>query len=167
MERANNTEKATLRLDVDKLRRAEGDWLQVLVGVMDHVYALYRGAIKSGQRSVAEQVAGFQNACREVTRRVGLTPFVAKPQEAFNPDRHQFVEGNEKAPAGGLVGETLATGYTYQGRLVRPALVNLVPTGAEPAGAGGEIASTPSRTSCHSATREPAEGGGVVALGGL
>lgn len=143
MERANNTEKVTLRLEVDKLRRAEGEWLQVLVGVMDHVYALYRGAVKSGQRSVAEQVSGFQNACREVTRRVGLAPFVAKPQEAFTPDRHQFVEGNEKATAGSMVGETLATGYTYQGRMVRPALVSLVAAGAEPVGTASDTDAAP------------------------
>ena len=44
MQRANESERATLRLEVEKLRRAEADWLQVLVRVLDHVYALHARA---------------------------------------------------------------------------------------------------------------------------
>lgn len=130
MERASNSEKATLRLEVDKLRRAEAEWVQVLVGVLDHVYALYRGAVRSGQPSLVDQITGFQAACRDVVRRVGLVPFTAKPEDPFQPERHQCVEGNDKVPAGSRVGDTLATGFTYQGRMVRPALVNLSEAGA-------------------------------------
>src|SRR5262245_37216227 len=36
LQRANESEKATLRLEVDKLRRAEAEWLQVLVRMLDH-----------------------------------------------------------------------------------------------------------------------------------
>ena len=41
MEKVNDGEKATLRLEADKLRRAEGDWVQVLVRMLDHVFALH------------------------------------------------------------------------------------------------------------------------------
>src|SRR5437763_558013 len=36
MQRSNDTEKANLRLEVEKLRRMETDWLQVLVRMLDH-----------------------------------------------------------------------------------------------------------------------------------
>src|SRR5947209_4424572 len=49
MQRTNDNEKANLRLEVEKLHRAEADWLQVLVRLLDHVYALHTGAVRSGQ----------------------------------------------------------------------------------------------------------------------
>src|ERR1051325_1566668 len=49
MQKANDSEKATLRLEVEKLRRAEFDWLQTLVLVLDHANALHAGAVRSGK----------------------------------------------------------------------------------------------------------------------
>ena len=125
MKRANDSERATLRLEVEKLKRGEGEWLQVLVRMLDHVYALHQGASRSGQPKLAEQVGNFQMACRDSARRVGLTPFTASEGELFDAQRHQLVEEGAKAPADAVVAETIATGYTFQGRLVRPALVRL------------------------------------------
>jgi molecular chaperone GrpE (heat shock protein) len=125
MQRANDTEKANLRLEVEKLRRAETDWLQVVVRMLDHVYAINEGARRSGQPGLIEQLGHFQNACRDAARRVGLAPFVAGEAEPFDEQRHQLAEGDGKPAPGALVGETVATGYTLQGRLLRPALVRL------------------------------------------
>jgi molecular chaperone GrpE (heat shock protein) len=125
MKRANDSERATLRLEVEKLRRVEGEWLQVLVRMLDHVYALHQGASRSGQPKLAEQVGSFQMACRDSARRVGLAPFTANEGEPFDAQRHQLVEEGATAPADAVVAETIATGYTFQGRLVRPALVRL------------------------------------------
>lgn len=75
MKQANDSEKATLRLEVEKLKRAETDWLQVLVRVLDHVYALHCAAKHSGQQNLIDQLAHFQNACRDAARRVGLVAF--------------------------------------------------------------------------------------------
>ena len=125
MGRAGENEKAALRLEVEKGRRAEGEWLQLIVRMLDHVFALYSGAMRSGQPNVIKQVDAFQNACRDVARRVGLVPFLAATGEPFEETRHQLVEGEAAATAGALVEETLATGYTYQGRLLRPAIVRL------------------------------------------
>lgn len=125
MQRANDSERATLRLEVDKLRRAEADWLQVLVRLLDHVYALHQGAIRSGQSKVVEQVSRFQHACRDTARRVGLTPFAAEEAEPFDAQRHQSVEDGVPPAPEATVAETIATGYTFQGRLIRPALVRL------------------------------------------
>ncbi len=133
MQRANDTEKGTLKLEVDKLRRGEGEWIQTTVRILDHVYALHVGALRSGQPNLIEQVGSFQRACREVTRRIGLLPYVAESAEVFDPEKHQLVEPNAKAPEGAVVSETIATGYTYQGRLLRPALVKVVTKDPPPA----------------------------------
>ncbi|MGD0261188.1 MAG: nucleotide exchange factor GrpE [Verrucomicrobiota bacterium] len=125
MQQANDSERATLRLEVEKLRRAESDWLQVVVRMLDHVYALHQGALRSGQPNLIEQLGNFQSACRDAARRVGLTPFTANEAEPFDVQRHQLVEAGAKPPPDAVVAETIATGYTFQGRLVRPALVRL------------------------------------------
>ena len=140
MERANDSEKATLRLEVEKLRRAETEWLQVLVRMLDHVYALHQGALRSGQARVIEQVGNFQTACRDAARRVGLAPFTAAAAEPFDAQRHQLVEADGKAAPGSVIGETVATGFTFQGKMLRPALVRLQdePLKAAPNGKTGQ-----------------------------
>jgi len=125
MDRVNDREKATLRVEVEKLRRAEAEWLQVLIRMLDHVYALHVGAVRSSQPALIDQVGNFQNACRETARRVGLTPFIAGDTELFDQKRHQLADNESKAEDGATVAETIAAGYTFQGRLVRPALVRL------------------------------------------
>ncbi len=125
MQRINDNEKATLRLEVEKMRRAEAEWLQVAVRMLDHVYALHVGAVRSGQPGLIEQLSHFQNACRDAARRVGLVPFAPAPEEPFDRQRHQVFEAKGEVPEGALVGEVIASGYTFQGRLVRPALVRL------------------------------------------
>jgi molecular chaperone GrpE (heat shock protein) len=125
MEKMNDSEKATLRLEVEKLHRGETEWLQVLVRILDHVFVLHAAAIHSGQPKLAEQITQFQNACHDVTRRIGLTPFIAAPDEPFNAERHQAVDAGEKPATDAVVGETVGSGYTFQGRLLRPAFVRL------------------------------------------
>jgi molecular chaperone GrpE (heat shock protein) len=127
IQRANDSERAALRLEADKARRAEGEWLHTLVRLLDHVFALYQAAVRSGQASLIEQLGAFQNACRDAARRVGVTPFAADPDEPFDAQRHQVMDadGNAKAVESGIVEATLASGYTFQGRLLRPALVRL------------------------------------------
>jgi len=120
----NDTEKGALRLEVEKLRRAEGEWLQVVVRILDHVFALHNAAARSGQPELAENVGQFQNACRDAARRVGVTPFHAAPEEKFDAQKHR-AHGVENPPADGVVAEMLAPGLTFQGRLIRPALVRL------------------------------------------
>jgi len=123
-QKMSDSEKATLRLEVEKLRRAEGEWLQILVRMLDHVYALFHAAERSGQENLVVQVGNFQNACRDTARRIGLIPFAAAPDDPFDAQKHKWADG-EKPANGSVVAETVATGFTYQGRLVRPALVRL------------------------------------------
>lgn len=130
MQKMNDSEKAALRLEIEKFHRGEAEWLQVLVRILDHVFALHAAAVHSNQPQLAEQITQFQNACRGVARRVGVTPFVAEPDEPFNPDRHQTLDAKAKPPADAAVAETIGVGYTFQGRLLRPALVRLKANGA-------------------------------------
>jgi molecular chaperone GrpE (heat shock protein) len=125
MQKMNDSEKAALRLEVGKLHRGEAEWLQVLVRILDHVFALHTAAVHSGQPRLAEQIAHFQNTCRDAAHRVGVASFVAEPDEPFNPDRHQALDTKSKPPADATVAETVGVGYTFQGRLLRPALVRL------------------------------------------
>jgi molecular chaperone GrpE (heat shock protein) len=106
------------------MRRGEVEWLQVLVNILDHVFALQAAAVRTGDAKFAAPITNFQNVCRDTARRVGLTPFAAAPDEPFNAERHQVADGKE-VPASSVVAETVAPGYTFQGRLLRPVLVRL------------------------------------------
>jgi len=125
LKKANETEKNHLRLEVDKLRRAENDWLQILVRILDHIFALNQAAARSRQTSLVKELSQFQNACRDVARRVGLVPFIAIPGESYDPKIHQLADATVVPTVAACVAETNATGYSFQGQLVRPALVTL------------------------------------------
>lgn len=141
MKSANDTEKGHLRLEVEKLRRTEGDWLQIVVRMLDHTFALHHAAVRSGQKGLIEQLTQFQLALRDAARRVGLTAFGAEAGEAFDAQKHHPADG--KAPEGpAVVGETTAPGYTYQGRLVRPALVVLMTPTAEATATADTVTAT-------------------------
>ncbi len=142
----NDTEKGALRLEVEKLRRSEGEWLQVVVRILDHIFALHNAAARSGQPELAENIGQFQNACRDAARRVGVTPFSAAPEEKFDAQKHR-AHGVENPSAEAVVAETLAPGLTFQGRLIRPALVRLqeaVSSTPAPAPAAEAAPETPS-----------------------
>jgi molecular chaperone GrpE (heat shock protein) len=125
MLKANDAEKAHLRLQIEKLRRGEGEWVQLVVHLMDHIFALQQAAVRSGQAGVVKQLTQFQNACREVVRRVGLAPVEVKIGEPYNEKTHSLPEGHPPAPEGATITQVLATGYKLQGQTVRNALVVL------------------------------------------
>lgn len=125
IEKANDTEKNHLRLEVEKLRRAEADWLQILVHILDHIFALNQAAVRSGKPALIEQMGNFQNVCRDTARRIGLVCHVPDAQQPFDEKSHQLLDGQSQPESGVPVAETLAAGYSYQGRIVRRALVRL------------------------------------------
>ena len=133
LQKANEAEKAHLRLEIEKLRRAENDWLLVDVGILDHVHALYQAGQRSGQPALAQQLGLFQNACRDVARRVGLIPFLPNPGDAYDSQTHHLEDPSGKPEGGARVAVALAPGYTFQGRLLRPALVRLDTPATAPA----------------------------------
>jgi len=141
LKQANDIEKTALRLEVDKRKRTESDWLKIMVTLLDHVYALYQAGVRSGQQNVIQQLGSFQAACRDVVRRLGLVALEAQPGDAFNPDTHRLADEQQAAPEGAVIAGTLATGFTFQGQLVRPVLVALASDAGRPvASSKGETA---------------------------
>jgi molecular chaperone GrpE (heat shock protein) len=133
MQKQNEAERQHLRLEVDKLRRAESEWLQALVRVLDHVYAIYQAAVRSGRVNLVEQFSQFQRVCRDAAQRVGLVPLVARAGDAFDPSLHQPTQPPDTGLTDPRVGDTMATGFKFQGQLIRKVLVTLqAPTPAQP-----------------------------------
>ena len=124
LQKANDAERAHLRLEAEKLRRNETEWLQIVLRMLDQVHALFQAALQSGQPALAEQIGLFQNACRDLSRRAGMAVVTALAGEPFDPKRHQLLH-DAAAPDNALILDTLAPGYTYQGQMVRRALVRL------------------------------------------
>lgn len=122
--RMNEAEKDHLRLEVDKLRRAEGDWLGIVVRILDHVHALHQAGVRSGQRNVIEQLAHFQHACRDTARRVGVVALVPESGALFDQKAHQLHDGGKPDP-GAIIGDIIAPGYSFQGQLIRLPVVAL------------------------------------------
>ena len=122
MQKMNDSEKAALRLEVEKLRRGEAEWLQVLVRILDHVFALHAAAARSGQPKLAEQIANFKTpaatpraasaSCRSAPRRMNRsTPNATSRRRRRKTARRRRRRRNRRP------------GFTFQGRLLRPALV--------------------------------------------
>jgi molecular chaperone GrpE (heat shock protein) len=124
-EKAGDKEKAHLRLEVEKLRRTERDWLQMTVHILDHVYGLNQAAARSGKPGLISQLSQFQQACRDAARRLGLTAFSPNQGDAFDAAVHQTSNGTEETGSEGRIEETVASGFTFQGQLIRRALVTL------------------------------------------
>lgn len=137
LQKANDSERAHLRLEVEKLRRAEGDWLQVLTRVLDHVYALHQAGVRSGQAGLVDQLGQFQNACRDVARRVGLVAFAPPTGELFDTKLHQPAPADGPVLDGARISGTIAAGYTFQGQLLRRALVSVAMEPPPPEHAAG------------------------------
>lgn len=124
LSKINETEKTHLRVEVEKLRRAEGEWLQVIVRILDHVHAVHQAAVRSGQKNLIEQLTQFQNACRDTARRLGIMAIVPQPGTPFDAQQHQVLEG-AVPKEGSQVGEIVAPGYTYQSQLLRLPVVTV------------------------------------------
>ena len=134
-ERINADEKQSMRLEVEKLRRNEAEWLQVAARMLDHTFALTAAALRSGQPNLATQMTNFQTACREAARRVGLVPFHPAVGDPYDDRSQQLEDPNAKAEEGAMVSDILATGFTFQGQLLRKALVRVGRRDAEPVSA--------------------------------
>jgi len=98
--------------------------LQIVVHILDQIYALSQAAAQSDKPGVAEQIGRFQHVCRDAARRAGLVAVVVPAGEPYDSQRHQLGNG-DTAPANALIQETLVPGYTFQGQLVRRAVVRV------------------------------------------
>jgi len=122
MASAHKEELNILKLEVDKLRRSEGEWTHTLVGLLDLVYRLERSAVASGKEPFIKTMSQFQGQCREVSRRVGLVAFEAEPGVVFNPNEHALPDGESISEDASVTGTRLP-GFRLQGKLVRKPFV--------------------------------------------
>ena len=146
MTQAQDREKAHLKLEAEKLRRGEGEWVQSVVLILDHIHALHQAAMRSGQPELSKQIGQFRGVCLDACRRVGLSPYIPEAGEPFDPAKHTAGKSESKPADGATVSAILACGYLYQGAMLRPALVKTeAPTETaedspetEEAGVGGD-----------------------------
>jgi molecular chaperone GrpE (heat shock protein) len=144
IQRANDAEKNTLKIEAEKLRRGEADFLQVLIHLLDHTFALHQAGVRSGQPDLARELGGFRAACLDTVRRVGIVAHAAEAGHLFNPQAHQTPDGTEPEP-GAPISAMVACGYTYQGAVLRRIVVvtsGRTATTTEPSGDASEPAPT-------------------------
>ena len=123
LQKANDTEKNHLRLEVDKLNRAQGEWVKVVTGMLDHVFALNQAGRQSGQDKLVRQLNNFQAACRDVARRVGVITHEPKPEEDFDAGKHQLRDPEAEPEDGVKIIGIAAQGLSHQGQLLRKTVV--------------------------------------------
>lgn len=157
LEQAQHVERQHLQLEVSKLRRAESEWLQTTVRILDHVHALYAAAQRSGQARLVEQLAAFQQACRDAARRIGLVQHVAAPETTFDPNVHQLLDPKAALPDQPIVSDVIAPGYTFQGQWLRRIVVRVA------AGDGRDSEPAPVGAVAFSTAGPASVGGGPVA----
>lgn len=156
MQSMDVSEKEHLRVEAEKLRRSEREWLQAAVRVLDHVFALHKAAVQSGQPKLISQISNFQHAVVDVLRRMGLMPHEAELGASYSKELHQVMGEDHKKLTQPAVAETLAPGFTFQGRLVRPPLVRLVEQEDLPDSVR-EAMPAPEQTSTQIGSTEPTE----------
>ena len=124
MATANSEQLATLKFEVEKLRRSETNWANSLINVLDLVYRLERSAAESGKKQFIETMGLFQNQCRDVARRAGLVAIIVKSGTPFDSEVHRLPNDGQ-GKVGKNISETLLPGYRLQGKLMRKPLVRL------------------------------------------
>jgi molecular chaperone GrpE (heat shock protein) len=125
LDNMSQAEKTHLKLEIEKLRRAEGDWLQTVVRILDQVFALNHAAVQSRQQPLISQIGQFQHVCRDLARRIGLNAFAPDGPQPYDAKNHQVHDENIPVPIEAVVCGVVAPGYTFQGRMVRKAVVAL------------------------------------------
>lgn len=143
MQSMNVSEKEHLRVEVEKLRRGERDWLQAVVRILDHVFSLHKAALQSGQEKLIHQISNFQHAVTDVVRRMGLVQHHAEIGAIYNSELHQILNNENEQLNEAAIAETLAPGFTFQGRMVRLPLVRLVEKTSLPLSEGSTQSDNP------------------------
>ena len=133
LKKSNDTERAHLRLEIEKANRSQQEWIQLTVHLLDHIHALHQAGVRSGQATVINQLTQFQNACRDMVRRVGLVAVEPELGEPFNEQAHQLLDPKSTPLNGSRVANVVATGFNFQGQPLRKALVVVEDEASAPA----------------------------------
>lgn len=125
MQKAADSERSHLRLEVEKLKRNEGEWLQVVARTLDNTFALHQAALRSGQPRLIDQLSAFLNISRDFARRVGVVLIVPSAEDRYDARLHDLEPGGGEVPAEAVVDRVVAPGLSFQGQLLRKPVVAL------------------------------------------
>ena len=75
----NDQQKANLRLEVQKLKQWETEWVQAGTIALDHTAALHAAILQLEDAQATRKLNKFQNSIHEIMRRVGLVGFAPRP----------------------------------------------------------------------------------------
>lgn len=124
MKQSNDAEKAHLRLAVEKLKRTEGEWIEIVVAMLDQTFMLHLAAVRSGKPGVSDNIGKFQQACRDIARRTGVVLHESAIGSVFDSAKHRLADDSVPV-SGSVVQEVLAPGVSFQGQFIRPELVSV------------------------------------------
>ncbi|MEI9863282.1 MAG: nucleotide exchange factor GrpE [Limisphaerales bacterium] len=86
---------------------------------------MHTAAVRTGDANFIEPITNFQKACHEIVQPAGLVPFIAEADEPFNAEWYQVAGTNAEPPKNAIIAETISTGYSLEGQVLRPAIVRL------------------------------------------
>lgn len=104
--------------------RREMELVQALTEMLDHIWALNCAANQSGNSRAAARIDRFSRVCTVVAERTGLKFIAPEPGQPFDGKLHRLSDGRQPATAC-LIVQTVALGYSFRERLIRPALVTV------------------------------------------
>ena len=128
LQQSQHTQIDHLNLEIEKLRRGEREWLQTIALILDHTHALHQAALRSGQPQVSAQLNAFQAACQDALRRVGVGVYVPEVGIKFDERTLAVMDGSPQPEPGFIIQGVAAPGISFQGQLLRKALVVLGPS---------------------------------------
>ncbi len=123
-----NFRRQTIKRNAEIVAQAAARLAEALLPVLDTCEAAVRQGVE-GMETVRGQLLG-------VLESNGLEVFDG-PGEPFDPTRHEAVmtaevgEGHPDGSDGPVVVEVLRTGYSWKGRVLRPAMVKVTGSGSE------------------------------------
>lgn len=121
---AQSEETNHLRLMVEKLKKAEKEWIHVIMGMLDHATALKWAALKSQNPALENQICNFHEQLVEIARQIGLQIFEPQSGDVFDPEIHQPASSEDQLQKDEPIGMPRSAGFRFRGVIVRKALVS-------------------------------------------
>jgi molecular chaperone GrpE len=104
------------------IRFAGEDIVRDMVGVMDS-FDLCIGSLSNENQSLAKGIYMIRAQMEDMLKRRGLERIIVSVGHEFDPALHEAVSVIESDKPPGVVVEEIEKGYTWNGKLIRPARV--------------------------------------------
>lgn len=117
-----NYKKQVVRRQAEHLERAAESIVTNLLPVLD--------AGDNARAHGSQEAAGLAGLLYDSLRKEGLEGLGSQPGDGFDPTLHDAVahepaDENDEEQEGSVIAEVLREGYTWKGRLLRPAMVRV------------------------------------------